>query len=119
MLRNFSFDGKIKPYLMKLPFEEARIIFMFRARMFPTRTNFPNRWSSSGACVYCCKLDTDEHLFKCCGYEDCYEESINYEVFLKLDCSCDELSDAAKVLLKIYERMKMVQEDGDVNVKNK
>ena len=84
MLMNFNYDGKMKPYLLKLPFYEARIIFMLRTRMFPTRTNFPLRWSSSNLCVYCCSLDTDEHLFQCCGYSDVHEDNIDHCMFMKL-----------------------------------
>ena len=115
ILLNFSFDGQIKNYLTVLPFQEARIVFMFRARMFPTKVNFPNRWTSSSLCAYCCSLDTDEHVFQCCGYQDLCESSVTCEMFYTLDCSIEDLSVGANVLLKIYERMNEMQEDTDIN----
>ena len=117
MLLGFSFTGKMKKYLIDLPFQEARAVFMYRSRMFPTRTNFPNRWSNSLRCRYCCNLDTDEHLFRCCGYVDLVGEcSITSECFfLQLDhMEIDELSAAARVLLKILERMEIANEDKDL-----
>ena len=115
MLLGFSFDGKVKDYLLELPFQEARIIFMFRSRMFPTRTNFPNRWSTSLKCKYCCNLDTDEHLFKCCGYADLIGEvGVTADCFFLLDqIEMDKLSTAAQVLLKIHRRMEAANDDKD------
>ena len=89
LLLHFSFDGRIKKYLTMLPFQEARIVFMFRARMFPTKVNFPNRWTSSLLCTYCCSSDTDEHIFRCCGYEDLCDDSVKCEIFFKLECSIE------------------------------
>ena len=37
LLNKFEFDGREKRYLCELPFDEARIIFMLRSRMFPTK----------------------------------------------------------------------------------
>ena len=116
MLLNFSFDGKIKPYLLKLPYDEARVVLMYRARMFPTKMNYPNRWSESSTCVFCCMMDSDEHIFKCCGYEDiCRNKHVKYEMFFNLECSIEELSVGAKVLLDINERMETMHEDKDIN----
>ena len=36
LMNNFNYDGGIKKYLVELEFEEARVIFLFRCRMFPT-----------------------------------------------------------------------------------
>ena len=44
LLHNFHFDGNVKSYLLELPFEEARAVFMLRSRMFPTKDNFKGRW---------------------------------------------------------------------------
>ena len=63
MITNYSYDGKMLAYLSDLPFSEGRIIFMFRCRMFPTRVNFPERWSTDLKCVYCCCQDTDGRSF--------------------------------------------------------
>ena len=117
MLLGFSFDGKVKDYLLELPFQEARIVFMFRSRMFPTRTNFPNRWSKSLKCKYCCSLDTDEHLFQCCGYADLIGDvGVTADWFFVLDrIEMNELSTAAQVLLKIHKRMEAANEDKDWN----
>ena len=82
MLLNFSYDGGMKGYLLQLPFNEARIIFMLRSRMFPTKSNFPNRWSSSILCTFCCNIDTDEHLFQWCGYMDTHKHEISYRMFM-------------------------------------
>ena len=40
LLHNFNFDGQPKRYLVELSFVEARVIFMLRCRMFPTKNNF-------------------------------------------------------------------------------
>ena len=85
--------------------------------MFPTRTNFPNRWSKSLKCKYCCSLDTDEHLFQCCGYADLIGDvGVTADWFFVLDrIEMNELSTAAQVLLKIHKRMEAANEDKDWN----
>ena len=40
LLNDFNFDGKPKSYLVELPINEARVIFMLRYRMIPTKINF-------------------------------------------------------------------------------
>ena len=115
LLLNFDYDGKMKSYLLKLPFHEARIIFLLRARMFPTRTNFPQRWSSSNLYVFCCGLDTDEHLFQCCGYMDLHEEMVDYNMFIKLSCDMDTLSVGAKILIRLHDRLLCANKDSDIN----
>ena len=115
ILLNFAFDGKMMKYLQELPFLEGRIIFMFRCRMFPTRVNFPERWSSELKCIFCSCLDTDEHLFSCMGYLDIMEEQqINPNMFYTLDAPMTVLSRGAKILLMIYERLERFQEDSDL-----
>ena len=118
LLLSFSFDGRMKTYLFELPFEEARVIFMYRCRMFPTQTNFPNRWSDSLLCRLCRKLDTDEHLFSCCGYADIVAGSgATFESIYRIeDSSMEELSGTAKVLLQILKRLEVVNEDEDLMV---
>ena len=97
---------------MELPFAEGRMIFMLRCRMFPTRMNFPGRWSNDLCCLYCGKPDTDEHLFKCWGFIDLtLNENMEYKMFLRLNVPKEELSRGARILLKIYERLLMAQED--------
>ena len=118
LLINFSFDGKMKTYLLKLPFE-ARIVFMFllRARMFPTKENFPNRWSASRMCIYCCQRDTDEHLFGCCGYQDIIcQENVTFELFFKVDCDMERLSMGANTSFKMHSRLLSTQEDKELNI---
>ena len=116
LLLSFSFDGQIKRYLYELPFQEARIIFMFRCRMFPTQNNFPGRWSTKSLCRLCCQLDSDEHLFTCCGYADIVSGSgaTFGSAFNVEEISMEELSITAKVLLLIYERLELVNDDKDL-----
>ena len=113
-LNNFSYNGYMKNYLLKLPYEEARIIFMWRARMFPTKCNFPNRWSKSKLCGFCLQLDTDEHLLNCCGYVDIHQNNLDHQTFWSVDNDLEELHVGAQILLKIHERLLVVNEDGDV-----
>ena len=115
MLANYCYDGKMKTYLADLPFLEGRIIFMFRCRMFPTRVNFPERWTSDLNCVYCGNLDTDEHLFTCWGFLDiCQDVNIDHNMFYKLDVSLDALRSASQVLIKMYDRLLNAQNDKDL-----
>ena len=83
--------------------------------MFPTKTNFPGRWSQSDVCPLCCGIETDEHLFKCCGYMDLHEGQIEYRDFITLDCSMEKLGNSARRLMKIYDRLNMVNEDKLLN----
>ena len=108
ILLNFNFKAKPLDYLTDLNFKEARVIFMLRARMLPTGGNFPGRWESETCCV-CGLRETDEHLFTCPGYIDITEESMNYGMFFKLNCTTYELSEAAKRLIKIEERLTLVK----------
>ena len=95
----------MKKYLVDLPFEEARVIFMLRVRMFPTKNNFKGRWGTD-ECSYCGSLESDVHLFSCVGYIDLLGD-INLDMFMNLDVSMDELSAAAKRLLKVVERLEL------------
>ena len=104
---NFFFDGQPKKYLMELAFVEARIIFMLRCRMFPTKNNFRGRWGKESECRYCSCTETDLHLFSCAGYRDLLE-GINFDMFMSLDGAMDELSRGAKALLKVKERLEIV-----------
>ena len=83
--------------------------------MFPTKANFPGRWSQSDVCPFCCGIETDEHLFKCCGYMDLHEGQIEYRDFITLDCSMEKLGNSARRLMKIYDRLNMVNEDKLLN----
>ena len=115
LLMNYNYNGQIKPYLRELPFHESRMIFLLRTRMFPTKTNFPNRWSVSSLCTFCCEVETDEHLFHCCGYEDIHKGESDYKTFFQLDCGMEKLSHEAKVLLQIHERLLRTNEDSMLN----
>ena len=115
MLLNFNYDWKVKDYLVQLPFHEARMIFLVRSRMFPTKANFPGRWSVSNLCTFCCNVATDEHLFGCCGYMDLHNGEINYHTMLRLNCEMDMLSYAARELSNIHDRLLQVNEDGGLN----
>ena len=116
MLLNFSYDGYMKKYLIQLPFQEARMVFMLRARMFPTKCNFPKRWSQSNLCTFCCETETDEHLFTCCGFMDIHRNNWNYDLFMALEAKMEILSEGARVLLAMHERLLEVNEDVDVGV---
>ena len=107
---NYSYNGSMLQYLSELPFPQGRIIFIFRCRMFPTRVNFPGRWTEDLKCMFCSELDTDEHLFHCWGYGDLHESvEIDYNVFFTLDVGVDELYEYANILIKIYARLELLQ----------
>ena len=114
-ITNFTFDGVMKRYLNELVFSEARIIFMYRARMFPTKSNFKERWSSSILCVYCCNVESDEHLFTCCGYVDIIRGKLNHSSLMKLDGDAQILSEYAKILLQVHDRLMIGREDKELN----
>ena len=105
LLHNFHFDGKMKKYLVDLPFEEARVVFMLRVRMFPTKNNFKGRWGPN-ECSYCGCCETDVHLFSCAGYVDLLGD-VDFEMFWTLETSMNELSAGAKKLLKVVERLEL------------
>ena len=110
-LTNFSYNGRVKDYLLKMPYEEARIIFMWRSKMFPTKCNFPNRWSSSKLCDFCLGLDTDEHLLQCCGYMDLHQNKLNNQMFWADVIDMEELRSGARILQKIHERLLVINEE--------
>ena len=115
---NYSYDGRMMGYLNDLPFEEGRIIFIFRCRMFPTRVNFPGRWTANQNCVYCGHMDTDQHLFECWGYVDLVgEKSVEYGMFFKTDTPIADLSEGAKVLAMMYDRLSTAQNDAELGGK--
>ena len=102
LLNNFHYDGKVKKYLLELPFEEARAVFLLRTRMFPTKDNFKGRWGSE--CAYCRGVESDVHLFSCVGYSD-FLGDVNMDLFLTLNAPNDELLVGARKLLKVKERL--------------
>ena len=104
MFSGFNFDGKMKAYLSELPFHEARVIFMLRSRMMPTKENFHGRWGHE--CRFCSSSESDLHLFSCAGYSDLLE-GINFDMFMTLEGSLDDLSRGAKQLLKVKERLEV------------
>ena len=107
----------MKDYLLKMPYEEARIISMWRSKMFPPKCNFPNRWSSSKLCEFCLRLDTDEHLLKCCGYMDLHQNKLNNQMFWTNvnDKDMEELRSGARILQKIHERLLVINEERNVH----
>jgi hypothetical protein len=104
LLHEFLFDGKPKRYLLDLPFEEAKVIFLLRCRMFPTKDNFKGRWGSE--CRYCSCAETDTHLFACAGYHDLLQ-GVEFDSFMSLKASPEELSKGAKLLMKVKERLEL------------
>ena len=105
LLHNFDFDGKMKRYLGDLPVEEARVVFMLRVRMFPTKNNFRGRWGSD-ECSYCGCLESDVHLFSCVGYNDLLGD-VKFDMFMDLEASIEELSTGAQRLLKVLDRLEL------------
>ena len=83
--------------------------------MFPTSINFKGRWSSSFLCMYCCNVETDEHLFRCCGYIDIVQNKLNHTSLIKLDVTMEMLSEYAKILLRVHERLMNGREDKELN----
>ena len=113
ILMNYVYNGKMMTYLHNLPFTEGRIIFVFRCWMFPTRVNFPERWTTNLNCIYCNRLDTDEHLFSCWGYIDIFW-GVNMD-FTMFNVPMEVLSGGAMILNRIYERLSIAQNDRDMH----
>ena len=110
LVKGFSYDGSMKKYLTELNFQEARAIFMSRYRMWPTKENFPGRWSGEN-CNICGRRDTDEHIFTCPGYTDLINEKFEYDVFWEQECLNDtmRLKAVAGSVIKIIERLEIIQ----------
>ena len=104
LLNGYMFDGRMKKYLVELPFEEARAVFMLRCRMFPTKDNFRGRWGTE--CTYCHSPETDMHIFACAGYSDLLKGT-TFDIFMNLNTNMEALSVAAKCLLKVKERLEL------------
>ena len=60
-------------------------------------------------------MDTDEHLLSCCGFMDIHQYRINSLLFMNVKADINELSFGAKILLKIHERLMLINEDKDLN----
>ena len=105
LLNGFAFDGRMKLYLRDLPFHEVRAVFMLWARMLPTKGNFRGRWRSE--CHFCSNPENYIHLFACAGFSDLLE-GVNFDLFMKLECNVEELSFGAKKLLKVIERLGVI-----------
>ena len=110
LVNGFRFDGKSQKYLSELDFPEAKVVFLARYRMLPAKTNFPGRWKGD-KCNVCGFQDTDTHMFTCPGYADLNPECINIEVFWDEQYLNDMnlLSPAAKMLIKMVDRMEEIQ----------
>ena len=112
IMSGYSFDGKMKNYLLKLRFDQAKAIFMTRYRMWPNKVNFPGRWEDNIFCNICGCIDDDEHIFSCPGYTDlilpgtCLNDFFN-ETVLKNITQLQMISDMA---VKLINRMKTIQE---------
>ena len=109
LLMDYEYEGKIKKYLIEMEFGEARVIFMLRAKMIPTKENFRGRWASQ-ECSFCSQLETDMHLFSCCGYIDLLGD-VNYWALIRLQASGDEMSRGARRLMRAIERLELVHRD--------
>ena len=107
LLHSFSFDGKRKRYL-DLPFHLARVVFMVRCRMLPTKENFPGRWNGT-CCNVCGNTDTEEHLFTCPGFADLLDDTVSLELFFSVE-ELDVLESAAEKMVKVVARLNVLQE---------
>ena len=85
--------------------------------MFPTKDNFKGRWSTSCLCVYCCNVETDEHLLQCCGYMDLVNGAVDHMSLLKLDVNDEKLKGYAEILLQVHERLLGNREDKELHGK--
>ena len=103
----FSFDGKEVKYL-QLPFQKARVILMLRSRMFPTKSNFKERWINN-RCEFCNMMESDVHLFNCPGYTDLNNSNFTYNMFFNLDdVTMPQLDEGAAILIKMLERLQTI-----------
>ena len=107
LLHSFCFDGRKKRYL-DLPFHLARIVFMVRCRMLPTKENFPGRWNGT-CCNVCGNIDTEEHLFTCPGFADLLDDTMSLELFFSVE-ELDVLESAAEKMVKVVARLHVLQE---------
>ena len=107
------YDGKMMKYLSELNFTEARVIFMSRYRMWPTKENFPGRWCGI-VCNVCGMRDTDQHIFTCPGYSDIIRGKFSLDVFWDKNVLDDtmKLQDIAKTVMLLIERMENIQKLG-------
>ena len=104
LLSGFKFDGFCKQYLCDLDFSDARVIFMARYRMLPTKSNYPGRWNGL-LCNACGLEDLDEHIFSCPGYYDIVDHEIHYDMLWN-----NEVLKDMNLLKKIACNMKMIIE---------
>ncbi len=105
LLNNFAFDGSLKEYLRLLPFQQARVIFMVRSRMFPVKENFKGRWDSQ-VCHFCHHLENVKHLFACPGYYDLLH-GFKYDDLITLKLNIDQISEFADRLLLAKDRLEV------------
>ena len=110
LVNGFHFDGKVRPYLLELDFEQARAVFMIRFRMLPTKCNFPGRWAGT-SCNVCGFEDTDAHLFGCPGYQDIITDEVWYDMFWEESVLKDtnQLKQASSILLSVIDRIELLQ----------
>ena len=110
LLSGFKFDGFCKQYLCHLDFNDARLIFLARYRMLPTKSNYEGRWNGT-QCNVCGLEDLDEHIFSCPGYQDIIDPEIQYDMLWNKEILKDMsiLRKIAGCLKLIIERMKEIQ----------
>lgn len=110
LLSGFSYDGSAMKYLTELDYQEARAIFMTRYRMWPTKDNYPGRWSGEN-CNICDRKDTDEHIFSCPGYMDLVDVGVEYKMFWDHNFlnNTGKLKALAGSVIRIIERIETVQ----------
>ena len=59
--------------------------------------------------------EEDEHLLHCCGYMDIHQYQLNHTMFMVADGDWHKLRVGAQMLMKIYERLLVINGDGEMN----
>ena len=77
--------------------------------MILVKDNFPGRWEGS-LCNICKHEDTMEHLYSCPGFSDIIGGGISHDIFFSIDIELDVLHTAAEIMVRVNERLKVVQE---------
>ena len=110
VMEGFKYDGSAKKYLRELKFSDARVIFMSRYRMWPTKNNFHERWDGI-LCNVCGFKDTDQHIFSCPGFADIVEDNMWFGMFWDEKVLGDMLflAEIAKVVKRIIKRLEEIQ----------
>ena len=61
-------------------------------------------------CNICKSRDTVEHLFRCPGYSDLFDDTVSYQTFFSDEQDLETLGAAADIMIKVNNRLRVVQE---------